>query len=93
MDWHIHDGTVGVRKLCAGPLENNVYVVACDRTQGAVIIDAADDAYVGSDLVPDVAERLGAETLRLDGHGHWWMMSAPDAAASGLVAFWEGLDG
>jgi glyoxylase-like metal-dependent hydrolase (beta-lactamase superfamily II) len=43
VDWHIYDGTIGVRKLCVGPLENNVYVVACDRTRSAVIVDAADE--------------------------------------------------
>jgi glyoxylase-like metal-dependent hydrolase (beta-lactamase superfamily II) len=56
LNWHIYDGTLGVRKLCVGPLENNVYIVACDRTHQAVIIDAADEpervlaAAVGLDV-------------------------------------------
>lgn len=32
-----------VRSLVAGPLDNNVWIVACAATQAAVIIDAADE--------------------------------------------------
>ncbi len=39
--WHVDDGTLRVHKLCVGPLENNVYVVACARTGKSVVIDAA----------------------------------------------------
>jgi len=43
VDWHIYDGTVAVHTICVGTLDNNVYVVACNRTRKAVIIDAADE--------------------------------------------------
>ncbi len=39
--WHHDDGELRIRKMCAGPLENNVYVVACGRTGRSVVIDAA----------------------------------------------------
>ncbi|MDP8957878.1 MAG: MBL fold metallo-hydrolase [Actinomycetota bacterium] len=64
--WHYQDDTLLVRKFCVGPLENNVYVVACAQTNRAVIIDAADEA-----------ERIQAETAGLHPqailttHGHW----------------------
>ncbi len=39
--WHHDDDAIRIRKLCVGPLENNVYVVACARTGASVVIDAA----------------------------------------------------
>jgi pimeloyl-ACP methyl ester carboxylesterase len=54
-----------------------------------LVIDATADPYVASELGRDVARTLGAELLTLEGHGHWWMTSAPDEAANGLVAFWS----
>jgi hypothetical protein len=35
---------------------------------------------------------LKAQRLGLPGRGHWWMVEDPDAAATGLLAFWSGLD-
>lgn len=57
-----------------------------------LIITASNDAYVAADLAGPVAERLGVEELVLAGQGHWWMVSDPDTAADGLVAFWSSLD-
>ncbi len=63
--WH-HDGpALRVRKICVGPLENNVYVVACARTAASVVIDAAAE--------PDriVAGTDGTKPLAvLTTHGH-----------------------
>jgi predicted alpha/beta hydrolase family esterase len=53
------------------------------------VIGAELDPYVSSDLGNDVAERLGAEVLRLDGRGHWWMVDDVDPVADSLVAFWS----
>ncbi len=39
--WHFEDASLRIRKVCVGPLENNVYVAACARTGASVIIDAA----------------------------------------------------
>lgn len=41
--WHVETETFRVRKFCVGPLENNVYILACASTGSAVIIDAADE--------------------------------------------------
>jgi pimeloyl-ACP methyl ester carboxylesterase len=39
-----------------------------------------------------VAERLGAETIRLDGLDHCWMAQSPSLVASRLERFWSSLD-
>lgn len=54
-----------------------------------LVIDATDDPYVASELGREVAAGLGAGVLTLEGEGHWWMTSAPVAAADGLVEFWK----
>lgn len=54
-----------------------------------LVIDATDDPYVASELGREVAAGLGAGVLTLEGEGHWWMASAPAAAADGLVEFWK----
>lgn len=65
-------------------------VVAADLPAG-LVIDATGDPYVGSDLAVEMIEPLGAQHLRLDGNGHWWMTEDPDSGAAGLAAFWGGL--
>lgn len=54
-----------------------------------LIVDAELDAYVPTDLSNAVAERLGTEMLRLEGRGHWWMVSDVDSIADALVTFWS----
>ncbi len=66
-------------------------LAAADHGPG-LLITASDDAYVSASLSGPVAERLGVEELVLDGQGHWWMVSDPETAAAGLVAFWSSLD-
>ena len=63
--------------------------LAAAERRPTLIIDATGDPYVSTELVPAVVERLGAEVLRLEGNGHWWMVEDPDTAADGLVAFWN----
>jgi pimeloyl-ACP methyl ester carboxylesterase len=58
----------------------------------ALVILASDDPYVSAALGAETAAALGAEVLRLDGCGHWWMFEEPGRAADGLVAFWSSLD-
>ncbi len=65
-------------------------LAAADHGPG-LLITASDDAYVPASLSGPVAERLGVEELLLDGHGHWWMVSDPEAAADGLITFWSSL--
>lgn len=56
-----------------------------------LVVDPTADPYVSSELGRDVAARLGAEVLSLEGRGHWWMIEDPSAAADGLTTFWSGL--
>jgi len=65
-------------------------VFAADTPPG-LVITATADAYVSTDLGREVAARLGAGELLLDGLGHWWMTEDPAPAADGLAAFWAGL--
>jgi hypothetical protein len=57
----------------------------------SLVIDPALDPYVGSDLVPPVVDRLGAEAVGLPDAGHWWMASpsAVATAADALLMFWR----
>lgn len=57
------------------------------RSRGLVFLlpDAPDDERMSL----EVAERMGAETARLQGLGHCWMAEAPDAAAAALKRFWS----
>jgi pimeloyl-ACP methyl ester carboxylesterase len=54
-----------------------------------LIVDAELDAYVSSELSNDIAERLGADVLHLEGRGHWWMVADIDPVADALIAFWS----
>jgi glyoxylase-like metal-dependent hydrolase (beta-lactamase superfamily II) len=63
--WHIEDGPLLVRKTVVGPLDNNVYVVACARSGRAVIIDAAAEA----ERVLEAAAGLRVVAV-LTTHGH-----------------------
>ena len=63
--WHIEDGVLLVRKVCVGPLENNVYIVACAGSGRAVVIDASAEA----DRILAAAAGLRVEAV-LATHGH-----------------------
>ena len=63
--WHLEDGALLVRKTIVGPLENNVYTVACARSGRAVIIDAAAEP----DRILEAAAGLRIEAV-LTTHGH-----------------------
>ena len=55
-----------------------------------LVVDAELDAlHQQSDQSNEIAERLGAEVLRLDGRGHWWMVADIDPVADALIAFWS----
>lgn len=54
-----------------------------------LVVDAELDAYVPSELSNDIARQLGAEVLRLEGRGHWWMADDVGGIADQLIAFWS----
>lgn len=56
---------------------------------GLVVI-AEEDTYAGSvPMMEEVAEIVGADTARLQGCGHWWMIQRPDAGARALCDHWD----
>ena len=56
-----------------------------------LILDATADAYVGTELVPEVVSTLGTQHVQLIDQGHWWMVSDPEPAAAALASFWASL--
>ena len=63
-------------------------LVGADLPPG-LVIDAELDAYIPSDQSNEIATLLGAEVLRLDGRGHWWMVDDVGAIADSLIDFWS----
>ncbi len=55
-------------------------------------IVAGDDPYLPAAQCSEMAERLGADQLTLDGAGHWWMFDHAGSVADRLVNFWSTLD-
>jgi pimeloyl-ACP methyl ester carboxylesterase len=62
-------------------------------TRPGLSILATEDHYVGTEeMRRRAAGRAGAETVVLDGLGHWWMLEDPAHAATVLTRFWESLE-
>ncbi len=78
-DWYFQEDGLGVRKLCLGPYDNNVYVVACRRTGKAVIIDAAAEPERILEATADVAPVAVLTT-----HGHHDHVQAVDEVTAVL---------
>lgn len=57
----------------------------------AMVVEATDDTFRAEGACGRLAERLGGQLTVLDGHGHWWMVSDPDRAASAIANFWSSL--
>lgn len=60
------------------------------RSRGLVLLLPDPPEFEAMSL--EVAERLGAETARLDGLNHCWMAEAPQVVAPVLQRFWSSLD-
>jgi glyoxylase-like metal-dependent hydrolase (beta-lactamase superfamily II) len=71
---HFEDADVRVDKLVVGPFENNVFVVRCQRTGDAVLLDAANE----HDLLLEVCRATGVRRV-LTTHGHWDHIQAVEA--------------
>jgi pimeloyl-ACP methyl ester carboxylesterase len=62
-------------------------------TRAGLSILATEDHYVGTaEMKRRAAARAGAETVVLDGLGHWWMLQDPARGAAALTRFWASLD-
>lgn len=63
--WHFENDDIRIHKAEVGKFENNAYVVACRRSNAAVIVDAASDA----DAVIELAAGTNPVAI-LTTHGH-----------------------
>ena len=64
-------------------------LVATDLPPG-LVIHATEDHYTGpADMITEMIAELGADSITLDGEGHWWMFTGADAAADALLAHWN----
>jgi pimeloyl-ACP methyl ester carboxylesterase len=61
-----------------------------DRARGLVLLLADPPEHEAMSL--EVADRLGADTARLDGLNHCWMAEAPEVVAPVMKRFWSSLD-
>lgn len=60
------DDRLEIHKIVVGPMDNNVYVLRCRQTGGAVLLDAANE----HERLLDMCRRLGVREV-LETHGHW----------------------
>lgn len=66
-DWQDRrDGGLFVRKLSVEDMDNNVYVLACERTRQALLVDAA----ARPDRLREALEGLEPVAV-VQSHGHW----------------------
>jgi len=63
--------------------------VAAATHRPTLVISPSDDPYVSADLAPDVADRIDAQLVTLEGVGHWWMVEQPEQVADALASFWS----
>lgn len=73
-------GPIEVRKLCVGPLENNVYVLSDEASGQAVLIDAADEP---ERILGELGGREVVAVLTTHGHADHWQALGMVAAATG----------
>lgn len=81
--WHFETDAFAIRKVCVGPLENNVYIVACAATGEAVIVDAAADA---ARILAEASDVTPTAILTTHGH-HDHVGAAPEVGAALGVPF------
>jgi len=63
---HYEDARCEIHRLVVGPLDNNVYVLRCKQTGGAVLLDAANE----HEKLLDLCQHLRVDKV-LETHGHW----------------------
>ncbi len=68
------DGGVKIRKLAVGGMNNNVYIISCNTTGRAIVVDAADQPDRIRSAIHDVETLAVVQT-----HGHWDHVGAWEA--------------
>lgn len=62
-------------------------------TRPGLAIHATEDPFGRSPtMTTEMAAKTGATIARLEGEGHWWMLTNPSAGAAALTEFWSTLD-
>jgi pimeloyl-ACP methyl ester carboxylesterase len=56
-----------------------------------LVIIPSEDPFLSGASATKAAARADAETVALDGFGHWWMLQDPARAATVLREFWATL--
>ncbi|MDP9070952.1 MAG: MBL fold metallo-hydrolase [Actinomycetota bacterium] len=78
---HFEDNQAEVHKLVVGPVDNNVFVLRCQETGEAVLVDAANEP----ERLLDLCRRLGVGKV-LQTHGHWdHIQAVPAVRKAGLA--------
>ena len=54
----------------------------------ALVMISGEDPFLSAASAASAAGRAGAETVALDGPGHWWMLQDPARTAAVLREFW-----
>jgi glyoxylase-like metal-dependent hydrolase (beta-lactamase superfamily II) len=63
---HFEDNQAEIHKLVVGPVDNNVFVLRCKQTGGAVLLDAANE----HEKLLQLCQALNVGKV-LETHGHW----------------------
>ena len=78
-------------KLSVGPMDNNAYVVVCDSTGKALLIDAANDAERLTELLDEYAPELSL-VVTTHQHADHWQALADVVAGTGSPTAAHALD-
>ncbi|MGH3931699.1 MAG: MBL fold metallo-hydrolase [Pseudonocardiaceae bacterium] len=77
-------GALTVTKLSVGPMDNNAYLLVCQSTREAMLIDAANEADRLMDLLGHAQDRPALRTiLTTHRHGDHWQALGAVAGATG----------
>lgn len=76
-----HGDQFTVSRVVVGPVDNNAYLVRCDRSGLSLLVDAADDIEQLVQLVGD-----STVTSIVTTHGHWDHHQAANAASQHFAA-------
>ncbi|MFV2085085.1 alpha/beta fold hydrolase [Micromonospora sp. LOL_021] len=80
------------RSVPEGTLVERGHNLPAAAARPGLVPVAIDDLTAGSvALRHRAAERAGAQTVDLDGLGHWWMLQDPNRSAAMLTGFWDRL--
>lgn len=94
---HVEPGTAARRslpgatiiKVSVGPMDNNAYLVTCSRTGETLLIDAANDADVLTELVEHHAPNVSLIVTSHQHFDHWQALEALAAATGAPTAAHE----